>query len=238
MNRRAKAKTSVKKNKTNKRVGGDNTSTSGQPYGSKTQISDLSRFVLQPYAVKIKHRTTVLATLYSAGASSQSRSWNANGLYDFDPRVGGSSIKGFNQWMGLYLQYQVISIRVVGEFVNLESQPMNVFVHAHGNPIADNALTKESTGYRFSKDCGMLSAKGGMDRAKFAFNIDLEDLVGNQTYWGDVAYFQGIATANPAQAIQFAVGAQTTTGVMAVGGVLCSLAVEFTVLYSNGVDPS
>jgi len=238
MNRRKQNKVSVQKRKTNKRVGGDNTVTSGQPYDSKTQISDLSRFVLQPYAVKIKHRITTLATLYSAGATSQSRSWNANGLYDFDPRIGGSSIKGFNQWMGLYIQYQVISIRVVGEFVNLESQPMHTFVHAHGNQIADNALTKESTGYRFSKDCGMLSAKGGMDRTKFSFNIDLEDLVANQTYWGDVAYFQGTASSNPLQLIQFAVGTQTTTGVMAVGGVLCSLAVEFTVLYTNGQDPS
>jgi hypothetical protein len=235
-----KTKKSTRKNKTTSRnkIGQNVPKQSGQKYDHGSEVVNLSKYVIQPYALTIRQRQAVDAVLYSAATTSQSRSWNMNGLYDFDPRVGGQSVKGFNQWMGLYNQYQVISVRLSGEFCNLETQPMHVFIVAHSNAISDNSVTKESTGWRFSKYVGLLSAKGGMDRLKFSMDVDLEDLLGNQNYWGTVNNYQGTSITNPATSMQFAVGCQTTTGVMAGGGVICGFSCEFNTLYSNATEPS
>lgn len=59
--------------------------------------------------VLFKYQTSGL--LNNAGGFISSVGFNANGLYDVDPRVASTSVPGFTEWMGLYNRYRVLATK-------------------------------------------------------------------------------------------------------------------------------
>jgi len=52
-----------------------------------------------------------------------------NDVYDPDPLLGTGSLSGFTEWSALYQKWRVESVAIDWEFVNLNAQPVSLYIY-------------------------------------------------------------------------------------------------------------
>jgi len=185
-------------------------------YGYVPPTVSLTRWISAPPSIEIKLRYNIDRRL-NAAAAYDSFGWYANGMYDVDPSVGSTAMPGFVEWMALYNTYQVISTRVNVAATNLSATtPYELeFLFLQGTVAAGSLLP---TYYgNTQSETKMISIAGGQDRAYFQKTINMAEIVGADTYWGEVGNYTGTAGTNPATPIQFVFGIASPTGATSSG---------------------
>ncbi len=201
------------------------------------QVANLSKWVTIPPSILIRLRYPVQVQINNVGGLVASNSYNINGIYDVDPLLASTNTPGFTEWSAFYRQNQVAKVKIHGSVTNLEAQPLGVYIQAQPTTIASNTLGRALIGNRFSQDLGILSPKGGQDRAYFRHNINLADLFGDpETYWGTLNNYKGTGASNPSTLFQWAIGVQSSTAVLTAGlGAYAAFWIDFDVYFSNPI---
>jgi len=180
--------------------------------------ANISRYLITPDKIIAKLKFIPTGFMNNAGVTSASRSFYANGLFDVDAALGGTSVAGFTEWMNFYRNYRVLKLRVVGEYMNRESDAMQVGFVCTPVLFALNTYfaSMNQSKHTHTK---LLSSKGGMDRCKFDLLFDLAVIWGDQKEYLSEAGFTGSSGANPAQVISLIAYAQSPVALNLVNGV-------------------
>jgi len=189
-------------------------------------------FVTQPNSQLITLKYIANQTVNQAGFTFASYSYNANGAYDVDPALGSTAMPGFNEWSRLFVTNRVQTTKVKAFLVNNENFPiiLNSTWLSNNSFSGANTFPPSEYGNRFSKT-RMLSAKGGMDKVQISEKMAMDQLFGDQSYWGDVVQFEGTAASNPSTLFQVVFGIASATGAPLVNGVSLYAEFEFCIKF-------
>lgn len=194
-------------------------------------MTDASRFTIGAPKYLTKLRYTLAGVYNNGGATSGSKSFNCNGLYDVDPAVASTAVVGFSELSAIWGTNRVIACRAKGWISNLEAQALAVCIGWTPDVQAINTFLPSEYGNRYCKKY-VMSAKGGMDRMAFNQFMNMEKLFGDESYTGDLANFRGTSASNPSSLFSLNIGFEPFTAVLAAGIAVFG-ELEFDVEFTN-----
>jgi len=141
-------------------------------------------------------------------------------LFDPNPLILTGAISGFAELATLYRRYLVISLTVNIDIVNNEAFPVLVAIAPSDIDLASVITTPAAAvnlaEYPLAKKV-LLSAAGGMNRAKLSMTINLPRFVGQPTaYLGSLDY-SALVNASPTVQTFFNVAVSSATNFTALG---------------------
>lgn len=158
----------------------------------------------------------------------------ANGL--FDPAISATDASqpdGFVSLSDLYNNYIVLSCQIDLIVTNREDFNVNVGVGFYpGTKTFGSAAECLDNGEGPYGKSALLSAKGGMDRAKIIKRVALHTLWNKQYYFGEGS-FQGNSAANPSIPATVYVTAVGASGTTMENGVGLNVRLTFKVRFSG-----
>jgi hypothetical protein len=185
-----------------------------------------------PTNIRTKLRFIDETILNNAGNTNASLRYIANGLFDVDPRVASRAIPGFTEMMQIYQNYRVESCRTVCQFVSKEAfELMTCTCFNSTVAFSTNTFTPLYYGNKFSKQT--LLPPNGRTTKTVTNSVNMSELWGNVSYYGDVPNFMGTPSTNPTQNLNFNVGISTPNGSLLVSGATMYITMEFVVEFSN-----
>jgi len=205
------------------------------PHGGASLLS--KRWVIQPPELRVRLRFYFQFQVSNSGLQTASKSYYCNSVYDVDPSLGSNTVPGFTQFSGLYNTWRVERTTLDMDIVNADSFASSVCVAWLPNATfaATNSFLEHSYGNRFTTR-KLLSAVGGMDRAKIHNTVDMADLYGDKySYLGSVNNFQGTGASNPTSLFTVCIGVTPGHAVPFVNGCIINGYLDFIVDF---LDPA
>lgn len=178
-----------------------------------------NRFAPDSVIVELTYPDTTF-THNNVGFPNLSWRYRMTSIYDPDPLLGTGSIPGYSFWAAGYSGYRVLQIRYTIDISNLEGSPVDIIACPSKTDLGANYVNlNELFGNPYASQA-LLSAKGGMDRARLVGTIDIGEFYGSVNQYIGNDGFGGAFGANP-----------TANFFLNVGGVS---AANFTT--GNGLD--
>lgn len=147
--------------------------------------------------------------------------------YDVDPRLGSTSVPGFNEFAALYRDYRVLQWKSAVQFANKEAFAVTCFIHevAFADPgvNAGSAACQSYLSNRLSRRVTLSAALAGTPTGRVAKTTRVED-VGGMAYVGITDPFCANVGGTPVNSIFEIVGAVSTDGATP----LTALGIAFT----------
>jgi len=172
-----------------------------------------------PDEVDVELPFTYTWVLANTGFQYATYQFKANGLYDPDPNVGGTSFTGLADWAALYSKYRPISYKYEIHASNKEDQPLKIYVwnstQLVGGSIGTNAVYYASNAFGHISQMGPLT--GGNESVVVKGTVPIAALFGTNTVETD-DYFEGETTgSDPVRTAYLGIAtagsaAQTTEG--------------------------
>ncbi len=174
---------------------------------------------IMPDEVDVELPFTYTWVLANNGFQYATYQFKANGLYDPDPNVGGTSFTGLADWAALYSKYRPISYKWTIMASNKEDQPLKLYVWNSttlaGGSIGTNAVYYASNALGKMSQMGPLT--GGNESVKLTGHVPISVLYGTNTVETD-DFFEGETTgSDPVRAAYLGIAtagsvAQTSEG--------------------------
>jgi hypothetical protein len=211
----------------NRRKGrGKNPKSPNFSQGSGGDRVSLSREMRTPNRVQADRVQVVLtypkyATLTSSGNALAAVRFTPNNAYDMDPTLGNTAMSGFAEYAAFYNYVIVLRYSYVVRVVNAEAFPIIVYV---SNSNTDPGTSGTNNVFYSTQKYGarkILSASGGQDRATFAGQVEISQLVGEDiTKNRD---YKGTTTGGPSSLIYLGLGINAGTSDFTAKGILYDL---------------
>lgn len=157
--------------------------------------------------VKLKYTETEQDLLAANNSAYGFLSWRFNGMYDPSSAIGTYYPVGFTAYASLYERYWVRGNKINLEISNMQDFPVMVVVwpSAYQSTPSVNANYLQWIISNTYSQHRLLSAKGGMDRARITMYMSTKKVVGNRVAITD-ALFSALTNTNPTRLLQWNVG--------------------------------
>lgn len=158
-------------------------------------------------------------------------SFRINDLYDPDPLILSGSVSGFKELMLFYQNYRVLHSTITATISNLEAFPIMFGMVFSQNNLTGSITSRDDAMNALegpmSTRARMLSAKGGIDRAKISKGMYLSRILGIPAqYKADIAYAgSGLATPSIPIWLNFIVA--SATGAVLTNGYCTTSTITF-----------
>jgi hypothetical protein len=157
--------------------------------------------------------------------------YRANSVYDPDPTIGSGSVPGYSFWATGYNSYRVISLGYSIDLSNLETSPVDVVACPSVADLGANyTAMNELFGNPYASQA-LLSAKGGMDRARLTGAIDLGQFWGNSGQYLNDDGFGGSVGGNPSVSLFLNVGGVSAAAFTTGNGLDYRITLTYTTLW-------
>ena len=218
--------------KTNKQTSKRNKRSRRDPIEANSQDTlspaiNLSRFLKTPPRMIVKLRWQGGGVLAAAGSGTASKPFNANGVYDVDPAVGGAAANGFAEWMTLYGVYRVLHVRAHVQFANREAFPVRCATGFF--PSVNSAFPATEWGNTFCREHNVLGPLTGKGVTTATHAMDIDKLFDVNAVRGDLPNFYGTSASNPTTLGNFCIGVNSMGGAdLLVNGVNYGITLDYT----------
>lgn len=149
-------------------------------------------------------------------------SFRVNDLYDPDPLILSGSVSGFKEIMQFYQYYRVLHTHATLNIANLEDFPImygavwsqsNLTGSISSRDDAMNALEDP-----FSTRAHILSAKGGLDKARLSIDKQMSRILGLRSQYMSESNYAGVGLATPTTPLWLNVIVASATGAVLANG--------------------
>lgn len=167
----------------------------------------------------------------SPGNSYLVYSFRVNDLYDPDPLILSGSVSGFKELMLFYQNYRVLHSTITATISNLENFPIMFGMVFSQNNLTGSITSRDDAMNALegpmSTRARMLSAKGGVDKARISKGMYLSRILGIPAqYKADLAYAgAGLSTPSIPLWLNFIVA--SATGVALTNGYCTTTTITF-----------
>jgi hypothetical protein len=151
----------------------------------------------------------------NAGNQSLYYRMRMNDVFDPNPLIFSGAISGYLEIAALYRRYLVLGIDITIDFINNETFPVIVCLAPSEIDLATVIISAPTvlnlSEYPLAKRV-ILSERGGMNRAKVRFRLNLATFVGQAQAYRDSLTYSALNNAGPAQVIFFNIGMASADG--------------------------
>ncbi len=194
---------------------------------SLTRPINLARFLKAPPRIIIRLRWQGGGVLSNAGSGTASKPFNANGVYDVDPAVGGAAANGFAEWMAIYGVYRVLHCKAHVQFANREAFPVRCATGYF--PFVNSTFPAAEWGNTFCREHDVLGPLTGKGVTTCIHQMDITKLFDNPSAQGDLPNFYGTSATNPTTLGNFCIGVNTMGGAdLLANGVNYGITLDYT----------
>jgi hypothetical protein len=195
-------------------------------------IVRIPRLMFTPEAILVDLTyPDVTYTKNNVGSPFLSWRYRMNSVFDPDPALGSGSVPGYTYYSGGYGSYRVLTLGYSIDLSNLEASPLDIVAVPSNTDLGLNyAAVNELFGNPYASQA-LISAKGGMDRARLKGSIDIGEFWGNPGQYLNDDSFGGTVGANPGTLLFLNVGANSATNFTASNGVDFRVSLTYTVLW-------
>ncbi len=201
--------------------------TSADQQDTLTPAINLSKFLKCPPRLIVKLRWQGGGVLAAAGSGTAYKPFNANGVYDVDPAVGGAAANGFNEWMAIYGLYRVLHCKATVQFANREAFPVRCATGYF--PFVNSTFPATEWGNNYCREHAVLGPLTGKGVTSCVHSMDITKLFDNPSAQGDLPNFFGTSSTNPTTLGNFCIGVNTMGGAdLLANGVNYGICLDYT----------